>query len=128
MIIKCHYIRYPVEQKQRMRKKMEIPTFIYNFLSSQKREELICKRNVRVIKEYLRAREQMKIARENDFAHLKQLRKDKAIGASEYRRLKQVMIYGHEQKRIDLIRASVAKSLKINHFSESPDKKASENN
>jgi hypothetical protein len=107
---------------------MEIPTFIYNVLPSQKREELISKRNVGVIKEYLRKREQMKIARESDLARLKQLRKDKSISASEYRRLKKVLIYGHEQKRIELIRASVNKSLKIHGSSDSSDEQASKNN
>jgi hypothetical protein len=105
---------------------MEMPTFIYNVIPSQKREELISKRNVRVIKEYLREREQMKIAKENDFARLKQLRKDKAIRASQYRRLKKVLIYGHEQKRIELIRASVEKSLKIGNSSVSHNEPASD--
>ena len=107
---------------------MEIPAFIYNVLPSQKREELISKRNVRIIKEYLKKREQMKIAKENDIAHLKQLRKDKSINASEYRRLKNVLICGHEQKRIELIRASVNKSLKIHGSSDSSDEQASKNN
>jgi hypothetical protein len=110
------------------RKEMEIPAFIYNVLPSQKREELITKRNVRIIKEYLKKREQMKIEKENDMARLKQLRKNKSIDDSEYRRLKNVLIYGHEQKRIDLIRASVNKSLKINNSSDSSAEQASKNN
>jgi hypothetical protein len=97
-------------------------------LPSQKREELITKRNVRIIKEYLKKREQMKIAKEKDLAHLNQIRKDKSIAASEYRRMKNVLIYGHEQKRIDLIRASVEKSLKNNDSSAKSGKQASENN
>ena len=92
---------------------MEIPTFMYNVLPSKKREELISKRNVRVIKEYLKKREQMMISRDNDLTRLKQLRKNKSIRASEYRRLKKVLFYTHEQKRIDLIVASVEKSVSI---------------
>jgi hypothetical protein len=107
---------------------MEIPTVIYNVLPAQKREELITKRNVRIIKEYLKKREQIKITKKDDLARLKQLRKDKSISASEYQRLKKVLIYGHEQKRIALIRASVNKSLKIHGSSDSPDEQASKNN
>jgi hypothetical protein len=70
----------------------------------------------------------MKITKENDMAHLKQLRKDKSIGASEYRRMKNVLIYGYEQKRIDLIRASVERSLKINSSSTGSGEQASKNN
>jgi len=110
------------------RKEMEIPAFVYNVLPSQKREELITKRNVRIIKEYLKKREQMKIAKENDMARLKQLRKNKSIDTSEYRRLKKVLIYDHEQKRIDLIRSSVNKSLKINDSSANSDEQISESN
>ena len=92
---------------------MEIPTFIYNVMPSKKREELISKRNVRVIKEFLKKREQMITSRENDIAHIEQLRKDKSISTSTYNRLKQVMMLTHEQKRIDLIKTSVEKSLRI---------------
>ena len=107
---------------------MEMPPFIYNVLPSKKREKLITKRNVRVIKEYLRKREQMKISRENDLARLKQLRKDKTIRAPEYRRLKKIMVYGHEQKRIELIKACVEKSVRISKSSVSYDEDVSENN
>jgi hypothetical protein len=110
------------------RKEMEIPAFIYNVLPSQKREELITKRNVRIIKEYLKKREQMKVAKENDMARLKQLRKEKSISAAEYRRMKNVLIYGHEQKRIDLIRTSVEKSIKINGSSAGSGEQVSKNN
>lgn len=105
---------------------MEMPTFIYNVLPSKKREELISKRNVRVIKEFLKKREQMMISRENDLARLKQLRKDKSISASIYRRLKKVLLFTHEQKRIDLIKASVEKSVSIGNSSVCCDNEASE--
>ena len=90
---------------------MEIPTFMYNVLPSKKREELINQRNVRVIKEFLKKREQLKIARENEITHLKQLRKDKSIRASTYRRMKRETMVSYEQKRMDLIKASVEKSV-----------------
>ena len=105
---------------------MEMPPFIYNVLPSKKREKLISKRNVRVIKEFLRKREEMIASRENDMAHLKRLRKDKSISASTYRRLKQVMMLTHEQKRIDLIKTSVEKSLRISKSSVGDDSHESE--
>jgi len=105
---------------------MEIPTFIYNAFPSKKREELISKRNVRVIKEYLSKREKLEILKKDELAHLKQLRKEKSINASIYRRLKKVMVYTHEQKRIDLIKASVEKSVKIGKSKVSYDEQASE--
>ena len=92
---------------------MEIPTFIYSVLSSKKKEKLIIKKNVRVIKEYLEKREKLEIAKEDKMTHLKQLRKGRSISASMYRRLKQIMIYTHEQKRIELMKESVEKSAEI---------------
>jgi len=109
-----------------MRKEMEIPTFIYDVLPSKKREELINKRNVRVIKEFLRKREKLEIVKDEYLAHLKQLRKSKSISASTHRRLKQAMMRTHEQKRINLIKASMKKSVKIGKSFVSYDDQASE--
>ena len=92
---------------------MEIPTFIYGVLPYKKRKELISKRNVRVITEYLRKRDKLETAKADDLVHLKQLRKNRSIDASMYCRLKKVMIMTHEQKRIDLIKASIKKSIKL---------------
>lgn len=92
---------------------MEMPIFMYSILSSKKKEKLIIKKNVRVIKEYLEKREKLEIAKEDKLTHLKQLRKGRSISASIYRRLKQIMIYTHEQKRIELIKESMEKSAKI---------------
>ncbi len=93
---------------------MEMPTFIYNVLPSKKKEELISKRNVRVIKEYLMKREKLETAKKEAIAHLKQLRKGGSISASKYRRLKQVMVMAKiETKRIELIKASIEKSVKL---------------
>lgn len=92
---------------------MEMPTFIFSVLSSKNKEKLIIKKNFRVIKEYLEKREKLEIAKEDRLTHLKQLRKGRSINASLYRRLKQVMIYTHEKKRIELIEESVEKSAKI---------------
>ena len=105
---------------------MEIPTFIYGVLPPKKREELIRKRNVKVIKEFIREREKLETIKEDELAHLKQLRKDKSINASMYRRLKQIMIYTHEQKRIELIKASTEKSIKVGKSSISYDYQTSE--
>ena len=92
---------------------MEMPIFMYSILSSKKKEKLIIKKSVRVIKEYLEKREKLEIAKEDKLTHLKQLRKGRSISASIYRRLKQIMIYTHEQKRIELIKESMEKSAKI---------------
>ena len=92
---------------------MEIPTLIYDVLPSKKREQLVSKRNVRVIKEFLKKRNQLEIAKEEELTRLKQLRKQRSINASMYRRLERVMFLTHEQKRIDLIKATVEKSVKI---------------
>ena len=107
---------------------MEMPTFIYNVLPSKKREKLISERNVRVIKEFLRKREQITISKENDLVRLKQLRKDRSISKSTYSRLKQVVILSHNQKRIELIKASVEKSVRIGKSSVSYDEHTSEDN
>jgi len=92
---------------------MEMPTALYNIFPSKKREELISKRNVRIIKEYLKKREKLKNAKKDDANHLKQLRKTKSISSSNYQRLKKVLIYSNEEKRINLIKATIEKSIKI---------------
>jgi len=92
---------------------MEIPTFMISVLPSKKREELISKRNVRLIKKFFRDREQLQIAKKDDLARLKQLRKNRSINSSIYKRLKEVMILTYEQKRVDLINSTTQKSLKV---------------
>ena len=92
---------------------MEIPTFIYGVFPSKKREEFISKRNVRVIKEFLGKREKLEIAKDEELANLKQLRKKRSINRAIYNRLKRVMILTHGQKRIDLIEATIKKSVKM---------------
>jgi hypothetical protein len=92
---------------------MEIPTFMYAVFPSKKREEVIGKRNVRVIKDFLWKREKLEIEKEDELARLKQLRKKRSINRAIYRRLKRVMILTYEQKRIDLIEATIGKSIKI---------------
>jgi len=107
-------------------KKMEMPNFMYNVFPSEKREQLITKRNVRVIKEFLRKRKQITSSKENDIAHLDMLRKNKSITKSTYHRLKQVVMLTHDQKRIDLIKESVEKSVRIDRYSVSYDNRESE--
>ena len=92
---------------------MEIPTFLFNVLPSNKKEENLSKRKIRVIKEFLKKRKNLEIAKKHDASHLKQLRKSKSIDASTYRRLKKLMSYNHERKRIDLITLSIEKSVKV---------------
>ena len=102
---------------------MEMPTFIYKVLPSKKKEELISKRNVRVIKEYLMKREKLlETAKKDAIANLKQLRKGKSISVAKYRHLKQVMVMASiETKRIELIKASIEKSVKLENSIDSCD-------
>jgi hypothetical protein len=109
-------------------KKMEIPTYIYGIFPSKKREEIISKRNVRVIKEFLCKREKLEIAKEDELAHLKQLRKKRSINRAIYNRLKRVMILTHEQKRIDLIEATIKKSIRMGKSVVSFDSQPTEDN
>ena len=93
---------------------MEMPTFIYSVLPSKKKEELLSKRNVRVIKEYLMKRKKLETAKKDQIAHLKQLRKSRSINASTYRRLKQATVMASmETKRVELIKATIEKSVKL---------------
>jgi len=107
---------------------MEIPPIIYGVFPSKKREEIISKRNVRVIKEFLRKREKLEIAKKEELAHLKQLHKKRSINRAIYSRLKRVMILTHEQKRIDLIEATIKKSVKMDKSIVNFDSQPIENN
>jgi len=103
---------------------MELSNFIYGILPSKKREELKNKKNVKVINEFLRERKKLQTAKEDDLAHLKQLRKNRSIDTGTYHRLKQVMILTHEQKRIDLIQSITKKCVRsgksVNGFNSQP--------
>ncbi len=107
---------------------MELPIFVYDVLPSKKREKFINKRNVGLIKEFFREREKLQIAREDDLAHLKQLRKNRSINTVIYRRLKQVMILTYEEKRIDLIESIIKKSVRIGNSVTSYHNQPSEDN
>ena len=98
-------------RKERKRKRMELPNFICSVLSSKKKEELIINRKVRVIKEFIRKREELKIAKENELTQFKQLCRKRSIDEERYHRLKQLMILTYEQKRIDLLNATMEKSV-----------------
>jgi hypothetical protein len=100
---------------------METPTFMYAVLPSEKREELIIKRNVRVIKEFLRKREQLQNATEEEITRLEHLCKKKTVDASTYRSLRQAIAVKYYLKRLKLIRATLKKSVRI----EPEDKKKS---
>ena len=90
---------------------MEIPNFICNILSSEKREEQNNKKNVKVINEFLKKRKKLQTDKDAELAHLEQLLKNRSIDKATYDRLKNVMILTQEQKRIDLIRSIMEKSV-----------------
>lgn len=91
---------------------MELPNLMYCILPLKKREELYNKRSVKVINEFLKKRKKLQIAKEDDLAHLKQLRKNRSIDKSMYQRLKKVMISTYEKKRIDLLESTTEKSVR----------------
>lgn len=91
---------------------MRTPNFIYNKLSPKKKQELDNKKNVKVIKEFLKRRTRMQTDKNEELSRLEQLRKNKSIDKTTYQRLKKVMILTHEQKRIDLIRSIMEKSVR----------------
>jgi len=86
---------------------------MYSVLPSKQKTAFISKRNVRVIKEYLKQRKLLNATKEDKLARLKQLRKTRSINASTYRHLKDVVIMKSEQKRIELAKASIEKSVKL---------------
>ncbi len=94
------------------KKNMELHNLIYSILPSEKREQLINKKNVKIINEFLKERKKLQTAKDNDIARLRQLRKDRSINTSMYHRLKHVMIITHEQKRIELIESITKKTAK----------------
>src|SRR4030042_2247550 len=96
---------------KREEKKMELHNLIYGVLPSKKREELINKKNMKVINEFLREIKRLQTAKDDDIIHLKQLRKNRSIDTSMYHRLKQVMIITNEQKRIELIESITKKTV-----------------
>ena len=86
---------------------------MYSVLPSKQKKAIISKRNVRVIREYLKQRKLLNATKEDELSRLKQLRKIRSINASMYRRLKDVVIMKSEQKRIELAKASIEKSVKL---------------
>ena len=105
---------------------MELHNLIYSILPSEKREQLINKKNVKIINEFLRERKKLQTAKDGDMARLRQLRKDKSINTSMYHRLKHVMIITHEQKRIDLIDSIIKKTAKNGNSTKRPSVRLSE--
>lgn len=95
---------------------MTLQNLIYGILPSEKRQQLINKKNVKIINEFLRERKKLQAARDDDIARLRKLRKDRSINTSMYDRLKHVMIITHEQKRIELIE-SITKKTQKNGYS-----------
>ncbi len=115
-----------VFNSKREEKKMELHNLIYGILPSKKREELINKKNMRVINEFLKERKKLQTAKDDDIAHLRQLRKNRSIDTSMYHRLKQVMVITHEQKRIELIESITKKTVKNENLVNAHDSQLSE--
>ena len=90
---------------------MELPAFMYSVLASNKREKLVIKRKVKVIREFLGKRRKLESEKEDEMIHLKQLCKNRSIDEETYHRLKQLMILTFEQKRIDLVKSVIEKNF-----------------
>jgi len=101
---------------------------MYSVLPPEKREELIIRRKVKLIKDFLRKRRKLEIAKENKMAHLKQLVDSRSIDKETYYRIEQLMILTHEQKRLDLVKAVIKKSFGIGKTSASYDNQPTEGN
>ena len=85
---------------------------MYSILPTDKREKLVNEKKVKVIKDFLRKRRKLEIAKEDELAHLNQLCKDRSIDKETYYRLKQLMFLTHEQKRLDLVKAVLEKNFR----------------
>jgi len=105
---------------------MTLHNLIYSILPSEKREQFVNKKNVKIINEFLRERKKLQTAKIDDIARLRQLRKDRSINTSMYHRLKQVMIITHEQKRIELIESTTKKTAKSGNSASIPSVQLSE--
>ena len=91
---------------------MGLSTLIFSLLSQGRKEDLINKRNMKVINEFLKERKKQQTAKKDDLERLKELRKNGSIDGDTYHRLKNVMILTHEKKRIELIDSFTGKSFK----------------
>jgi len=105
---------------------MTLHNLIYSILPSEKREQFVNKKNIKIINEFLRERKKLQTAKDDDIARLRQLRKDRSINTSMYHRLKQVMIITHEQKRIELIESTTKKTAKSGNSASIPSVQLSE--
>jgi len=105
---------------------MTLHNLIYSILPSEKREQFVNKKNIKIINEFLRERKKLQTAKIDDIARLRQLRKDRSINTSMYHRLKQVMIITHEQKRIELIESTTKKTAKSGNSASIPSVQLSE--
>jgi len=105
---------------------MTLHNLIYSILPTEKREQFVNKKNIKIINEFLRERKKLQTAKIDDIARLRQLRKDRSINTSMYHRLKQVMIITHEQKRIELIESTTKKTAKSGNSASIPSVQLSE--
>ena len=93
--------------------KTETPTFIYRVLPTDKKEKLVIKRKVQVIKKFLIKIEELQVAKEKELSHLKHYCQNNSVDEETYLRFKQLIDYKHEQKRLDLIKAAIEKNVEI---------------
>ena len=91
---------------------MGLSTLIFGFLPQNRKEDLMNRKNVKTINEFLRERKKQQVVRRDDLVRLKELRRNGSIDGDTYRRLKTVMVLTHEKKRIELIDAFTSKSYK----------------
>ncbi len=91
---------------------MGLSNLFYNLLPQEKRDHLNDRKNVKLIKEFLRERKKLQAARKADIIRLKDMRKNRYIDKGNYLRLKEVMILTHEEHRIELINSITRKSAR----------------
>jgi hypothetical protein len=100
---------------------MGLSTLIFNLLPQGRKADLINRKNVKIINEFLKERKKQQTAKKDDLERLKELRNNRSIDGDTYHRLKNVMILTHEKKRIELIDAITSKSFKRDGSVKSPE-------
>jgi hypothetical protein len=91
---------------------MGLSTLIFGLLPQNRKEDIMNRKNVKIINEFLRERKKQQVVRRDDLVRLKELRRNGSIDGDTYRRLKTVMVLTHEKKRIELIDAFTSKSCR----------------
>ncbi len=97
---------------------MGLSNVFYSLLPQNQKDNLVNRKNVKLINEFLRKRKKLQTARKNDFLRLKEMRKNRHIDRDTYLRLKEVMALTHEENRIQLLNSIIKKSSKPSKISQ----------